>query len=219
MQAELSKWLSKYFSLHGKVNLPGLGVLSVVRIPSTNDFANKLFYPPLYRFRFENNLTAPEESLMQYLKKKLSLSNEQLHELLSKFADDMLAQLNNHGKLEWEGIGRFSMDEMNVVQFTPSDNQRGFLEEVKYEHVIRDQFTHDVLTGDKIQSSDELHTYFEEQRRRKFLSQWKIASLVFLLLFIGLLIARFMLGNFSILESRHDRIHPKDAASTYVLKN
>ncbi len=219
MQAELSKWLSKYFSLHGKVNLPGLGVLTVVRIPSTNDFANKLFYPPLYRFRFENNLTAPDESMLQYLTKKLQISNEQLHELLSGFADEMHAQLENHGKLEWEGIGKFTTNENKVVQFTPSENQLAFLEEVKYEHVIRDQFSHDVLTGDKIQTSEELHTYFEEQKRRKFLSEWKIASLVFLVLFVGLLVARFMSGNFSVLEPRQDRIHPKDAASTYVLKN
>lgn len=219
MDKEISKYLSKYFSLHGMITIPGLGELSVIRIPSTNDFANKLFYPPLYRYRFENNLHSPEVSLLEYLKRKLSLDDDQLQVLLTNFGEDINAQLNENGKLDWEGIGRFTLDEKNVVHFFPVNNQSTFSDQIKYEHVTRDQYVTDVLIGDYSQSSEDLNNYLEEQNNARLKQMWKTASIILVSISIALLIYRFMLGNFDLFDPRHDPINPKDSPPSYSILN
>ena len=216
---ELSKYLSKYFSLNGQVTIPGLGELSVIRIPSTNDFANKLFYPPLFRYRFENNLAAPPENLLNYLRKKLKVSDDTLQEQLTQFGEEVNAQIHSQGKLEWEGIGKFTLDEKNNVLFSPLNNQISYSEEIKYVHVVRDQFTHDVMSGDNVQSIEELNKYIEEQKQYQSRQYWKTTSLVICVVAIAILIARYMMGSFTFFEPRHNPIKAKDSSATYFLKN
>ena len=216
MQLDISKWLYKYFSLNGSVAIPGLGVLSLIRVPSTNDFANKLFYPPIYRYRFDHSPEITDEGMLSYLKIKLHLTDEQLNQQLAEFSDEICNRLVKLGEIDWEGVGTFR-NINNEIVFVPSKNDSVFLNEIKYEHVVRDSYSHDVLTGDRVQSSEDLQAYFEEQRSNTMGDRWKLFSIIIFVISLALLVIRFMMGSFSILDSRYDRVIPKQALSTYTL--
>lgn len=216
MQLQLSKWLYKYFSLNGYVTIPGLGNLSLIRVPSTNDFANKLFYPPMYRYRFEYAPDTMDEALLSYLQTNLDLTEEQLQQSLSEFSREINNSLKKLGKIDWEGVGSFQLNNDEVV-FAASKNDTAYLGEIKYEHVVRETYSHDVLTGDRVQSSEDLQAYFEEQKSRKIGEKWKIFSIITLMISIALLVMRFMMGNFSLFDSRYNRVIPTEAESTYSL--
>ncbi len=216
MQLDLSKWLLKYFSLNGSVTVPGLGKLTLVRVPSTNDFANKLFYPPLYRYRFESNSADLDEGVLRYLKFNLQVSDEQLEQLIHVFTNEVGTLLAQTGEIHWEGLGLFQQINNEIV-FTPSNTEVALLDEVKYEHVVRDTYSHEVLTGDRIQQSEDLQAYFEDQKSTQSIEHWKIFSLVIVLLTVALLVARFMQGDFHPTDSRVDRIKFKQESSTYNL--
>jgi hypothetical protein len=218
MEVNLSKWLYKYFSSHGNVAIPGLGYLSLIRVPSTNDFANKLFYPPIHRFHFEYMLDASDENLNIYLKNELKIGDDELERMILNFTETVQKDLEQNGTLVWEGIGRFDLTANNQVQFIAEKEQDVYLSPIQYEHVIRETYSHDVLTGDRVQTSDELHTYFEEQRNRGALDTWKVTSLIILTASVVLIIARFMIGSFSIFEERQNKLNASEQASTYVLK-
>ena len=216
MQLDLSKWLLKYFSLNGSVTVPGLGKLTLVRVPSTNDFANKLFYPPLYRYRFESNPADVDEEVLKYLKYNLQVSDEQLAQLIHVFKKEVGAYLTQTGEIHWEGLGLFQQINNEIV-FTPSNTEVALLDQVKYEHVVRETYSHEVLTGDRIQQSEDLQAYFEEQKSNKSIEHWKIFSLVIVLLSVALLVFRFMQGDFHPIDSRYDRIIFKQESSSYNL--
>ena len=215
MQLEISKWLYKYFSLNGSVAIPGLGILSLIRVPSTNDFANKLFYPPIYRYRFEYSPEITDEAMFSYLKTNLQLSDEDLEKKLVAFSQEVKDHLSTFGEIDWEGVGTFQ-NKSNEVVFIPISNST-YLDEIKYEHVIRESFSHDVLTGDRIQTSEDLQAYFEEQKSNKIWDGWKLFSVVVLVISIALIIVRLTFGNFSLMDERYDRISPKQTGTTYTL--
>jgi hypothetical protein len=215
MQLEISKWLYKYFSLNGSVAIPGLGILSLIRVPSTNDFANKLFYPPMYRYRFEHIPEISDEAMFSYLKTNLELTDDDLEQKLALFSQELTDHLNKLGEIDWEGVGSFQ-NKNNEVVFVPFNNTT-YLDEIKYEHVVRETYSHDVLTGDRVQTSEDLHAYFEEQKSNKIWDRWKLFSMVILVISIALIIVRATYGNFSLLDARYDRVIPKQAGATYTL--
>lgn len=215
MQLEISKWLYKYFSLNGSVVIPGLGMITLIRVPSTNDFANKLFYPPMYRYRFEYNPDMTDAALSNYLKTNLQLADDELEERLTNFSHQLCDHLNTIGEIDWEGVGSFQ-NRNNEIVFVPL-NSTTYLDEIKYEHVIRESYSHDVLTGDRVQTSEDLHAYFEEQKSNKKWSGWKLFSMMILVFSIALITLRIAIGNFSFLDARYDRVVPKQAGVTYSL--
>ena len=208
-------WLYKYFSLNGSVAIPGLGILSLIRVPSTNDFANKLFYPPIYRYRFEYSPEITDEAMFSYSKTNLQLSDEDLEKKLVAFSQEVKDHLSTLGEIDWEGVGTFQ-NKSNEVVFIPISNST-YLDEIKYEHVIRESFSHDVLTGDRVQTSEDLQAYFEEQKSNKIWDGWKLFSVVVLVISIALIIVRLTFGNFSLMDERYDRISPMQTGTTYTL--
>ena len=215
MQLEISKWLYKYFSLNGSVVIPGLGIITLIRVPSTNDFANKLFYPPMYRYRFEYSPETTDAAMFSYLKTNLQLTDDELEQRLNDFSRELSDNLNKLGEIDWEGVGSFQ-NRNNEIVFVPLNNTT-YLDEIKYEHVVRESYSHDVLTGDRIQTSEDLHAYFEEQKSNKKWVGWKLVSMLIFVFSIVLIAVRVTIGNFSLLDARYDRVMPKQAGSTYTL--
>jgi nucleoid DNA-binding protein len=167
---------------------------------------------------FEYLLDASDENLNIYLKNELKIGDDELERMILNFTETVQKDLEQNGTLVWEGIGRFDLTANNQVQFIAEKEQDVYLSPIQYEHVIRETYSHNVLTGDKVQTSDELHTYFEEQRNRGALDTWKIASLIILTASVVLIIARFMIGSFSIFEERQNKLNASEQASTYILK-
>lgn len=214
MQLEISKWLYKYFSLNGSVVIPGLGIITLIRVPSTNDFANKLFYPPMYRYRFEYSPETTDAAMFSYLKSNLHLTDDELEQRLTNFSHELCDNLNKLGEIDWEGVGSFR-SQNNEIVFVPLKSTT-YLDEIRYEHVIRESYSHDVLTGDRVQTSEDLHAYFEEQKSIKKWVSWKLFSIITLLFSIALITFRVMIGNFSLLDAKYGRVVQKQAGATYT---
>lgn len=217
MNSEFSQSLYKYFSLKGEIGLPGLGVLSLIRVPSTNDFANKLFYSPVFRFHFEQTSEFADESRNAYLQSQLNIGEGEVDQLCNSFSHHVAEQLELNGRVEWEGIGFFVLNDAKRIDFVPQKELESFSGKIPYEHVVRESYSHDVLTGDRMQTSDDLHQYFEDQRRGMAWQEWQIASLVLVSIAAVAIITRFFLGNFSVLDGRYDRVNANETSITYTL--
>lgn len=218
MNSEFSRNLYKYFSLKGEIGLPGLGVLSLIRVPSTNDFANKLFYSPVFRFHFEQTTEYADVSRNAYLRSKLNIGDGELEQMCNSFSHHVAEQLELNGRVEWEGIGFFALNDAKRIEFFPLKELESFTGKIPYEHVVRESYSHDVLTGDRMQTSEDLHQYFEDQRRSIAWPEWKIASVVLISIAAAVITARFFLGNFSFLDARYNRLETSESAITYSLK-
>lgn len=218
MNSEFSRNLYKYFSLKGEIGLPGLGVLSLIRVPSTNDFANKLFYSPVFRFHFEQTPEYADASRNAYLRSQLNIGEDELEQMCNAFSLHVSEQLELNGRVEWEGIGLFVLNDAKRIEFVPQKEGDSFSGKIPYEHVVRESYSHDVLTGDRMQTSDELHQYFEDQRKGIAWQAWKTASLVLISIAAVIITARFFMGNFSVLDARYDQVHANDPSVSYTLK-
>lgn len=218
MNSEFSQSLYKYFSLKGEISLPGLGVLSLIRVPSTNDFANKLFYSPVFRFHFEQTSEYGDESRNAYLRSQLNIGDGELDQMCNSFSLHVAEQLELNGRVEWEGIGFFSLNDAKRIEFFPRKELESFTGKIPYEHVVRETYSHDVLTGDRMQTSEDLHQYFEDQRRGIAWPEWKIASVVLISIAAAVITARFFMGNFSFSDARYNRVNANETSITYTLK-
>ncbi|MEY3159240.1 MAG: hypothetical protein RLZZ49_720, partial [Bacteroidota bacterium] len=116
------------------------------------------------------------------------------------------------------GVGSFSLNEAKKVEFITQDELETLSGKLGYEHVVREIYSHDVLTGDKLQSSDDLHQYFVDQRKGQAWQRWKIASVFLISIAATSIVIRFFLGSFSFLDARYDPVHAKHAISTYTLQ-
>lgn len=202
--------------MNGKVTIPGLGVLSLIRVPSTNDFANKLLQAPMYRYHFEKKTQTIDTGLMRYLKINLQLSEDQIQNELTEFSHVLNERLGQFGELDWQGLGLFKRSN-NSLMFIPSNNEIVFGDTIKYEHVVRNSTIEHHLTIDGHQSSEEYDAYLNEQEAEKIAGQWKLFSKILFIISILFLLVRFMIGNFSILDARYHRVEPKQAKSNYSL--
>ncbi len=96
---ELPSLLYRYFSLNGKVSIPGLGDLSMVRVPAVIDFSTKQLFPPYQVLKFKTNNTdsTPEQS--SYIARLSGMNNELVDNELKVLGDSLRARLMAERKL------------------------------------------------------------------------------------------------------------------------
>lgn len=212
---ELPSLLYRYFSLNGKVSIPGLGDLSMVRVPAVIDFSTKQLFPPyqVLKFKINNTDSTPEQS--SYIARLSGMNNELVDNELKVLGDSLRARLMAERKLEWMDVGSFSVSDDGEIGFVPKTVTTDFFLPVQFTHVLRPDAEHTIKVGEDEKTNTDMEVFFEDQRANAGKSKWQKAALVLVLIALMLIGIRFMFGSFDLRESRYNPLKFITPKATY----
>ena len=212
---ELPSLLFRYFSLSGKVSIPGLGALSMVRIPAVIDFSTRQLFPPFQVLKFKTNNSDSTAEQSNYISRLSGLNKEIVDNELKILGESLRTRLMTERKLEWMDVGSFSISDEGEIGFVPKTVTTDFFLPVQYTHVLRPDAEHAIKVGEEEKTNTEMEVYFEDQRTNAGKNTWQKAALALGLLALLLLAIRFLFGGFDLRESRYNPIKFITPKETY----
>jgi len=201
---ELPSLLYRYFSLSGNVSIPGLGALSLKRIPAVNDFSSKQLLPPAQVLKYSTNVNPSLGEQSDYIARLSGMSKEHVDNELKILGEELKSRLMTERKLEWMDVGSFSVSDEGEIGFVPKAVTTEFFTSVRYVHVLRPDAEHTIKVGEEEKTNIDMEVFFEDQRANAGKNKWKKAALVLVSIALLLLAIRFMFGSFDFLESRYN---------------
>jgi len=212
---ELPNLLYRYFSLNGRVSIPGLGALSMVRIPAVIDFSTRQLMPPflVLKFKTNNSDSTPEQS--SYISRLSGMNKEHVDNELKILGEELKTRLMAERKLEWMDVGSFSVSDEGEIGFVPKTVTTDFFTPVHYVHVLRPDAEHTIKVGEEEKTNTDMEVFFEDQRANAAKNKWKKAALLLVFMAVLLLAIRFMFGSFDLLESRYNPLKFVSPKATY----
>jgi hypothetical protein len=212
---ELPSLLYRYFSLSGSVSIPGLGALSMVRIPAVIDFSTRQFFPPfqVLKFKTSNSDSTPEQS--NYIARLSGMNKEHVDNELKMLGEELKTRLMAERKLEWMDVGSFSVSDEGEIGFVPKTLATEFFTPVHYVHVLRPNAEHTIKVGEDEKTNTDMEVFFEDQRANEGKNKWKKAALAMVFIAALLLAIRFMFGSFDLIESRYNPLKFVSPKATY----
>ena len=201
---ELPSLLYRYFSLSGNVSIPGLGALSLKRIPAVNDFSSKQLLPPAQVLKYSTNVNPSLGEQSDYIARLSGMSKEHVDNELKILGEELKSRLMTERKLEWMDVGSFSVSDEGEIGFVPKAVTTEFFTSVRYVHVLRPYAEHTIKVGEEEKTNIDMEVFFEDQRANAGKNKWKKAALVLVSIVLLLLAIRFMFGSFDFLESRYN---------------
>ncbi len=214
---QLPQVLYRYFSLNGNVHIPGLGHLNLCRIPAINDFIGKKILPFSYVIRFDRWEDSIPAEQIAYIQKYTGLEKSQLEDQLRNLGEEMKLRLHQEGKIDWQGVGSFMLNENGEIVFHQKMNNTATHSDVRYKHIIREKVDHPVVVGEQETTLAEMEDYFEEKPKQRFFSGWRLGAAILLILIVSALSFRFFIGNFNLFEPMYSPINPIDPVSTHLI--
>lgn len=214
---QLPQVLYRYFSLNGSVHIPGLGQLNLCRIPAINDFIGKKILPFSYVIRYDRWEEGIPPEQLAYLQKHAGMDKSQLDEQLEILGFEMKLRLEQEGKIDWQGLGTFMLNENGEIVFHQKMNNTATHADVRYKHVIREKVDHPVVVGEQETTLAEMEEYFEEKPKPSFFSGWRLGAAIITAVIVSALSVRFFMGNFDIFEPMYSPLHLNDPVSTHII--
>lgn len=177
--------IARYLSFQKKVSIKDVGTFSVEELPARLDFPNKLLHAPEHILHF-NPKWSNDELFEQWAQQQLGLSQQEIKAQLQNLSADFQRTLSDKNEITWEGIGRFSKNDQQLILFS-----NGFSAvkrpPVAAEKVIRKNAQHAIRVGEQEKTNVEMEELLQMQSN-KTLSLWKLfAFTLFLLAFLAIL--------------------------------
>lgn len=177
--------IARYLSFQKKVSIKDVGTFSVEELPARLDFPNKLLHAPEHILHF-NPKWSNDELFEQWTQQQLGLSQQEIKAQLQNLSADFQRTLSDKNEITWEGIGRFSKNDQQLILFS-----NGFSAvkrpPVAAEKVIRKNAQHAIRVGEQEKTNVEMEELLQMQSN-KTLSLWKLfAFTLFLLAFLAIL--------------------------------
>ncbi len=177
--------IARYLSFQKQVSIKDVGTFSVEELPARLDFPNKLLHAPEHILHF-NPKWSNDELFEQWAQKQLGLSQQEIKAQLQNLSADFQRTLSEKNELTWEGIGRFSKNDQQLILFT-----NGF-EAVKRppvvaEKVIRKNAQHSIRVGEQEKTNVEMEELLQTQSRKTRNLWWLFALALFLTAFLAIL--------------------------------
>ena len=178
--------LYEFLIINKKLNLPGIGTISLRQNSSQLDFTNKQFSSPSFYFVLDHENDKPSKKVFDWLSSSLGISEWDAIRSMNDFSFSLKNRVAEAGEVKWEGIGVLKRDNAGNFKLDPHIITLQTEPAVHAEKVIREKFEHTVLVGEKEKSSVEMVEYFAEDAPKKNYS-WIIAVIITVLavMFIG----------------------------------
>lgn len=111
---DIANYLSELLSLHGEINVPGLGYFVHERVSGYYNDAEGKFYPPGFKIQFDPQIIEGDDTLTKYIaeSKKISLASSKY------FTEKYITGLKNEVALQdvpFADLGWFYMDKGRIA--------------------------------------------------------------------------------------------------------
>lgn len=211
----ISRLLYNYLLQKGEMSVPGFGGFRINRLSAKNDFAAKQVLPPTRTLLFDHSFQQPSDHQLNFLVGKTGKPFNQLLDQLKVWGKRLSERVQANGTVVWPELGEFSIDERGSLHFTSVATFNGFDTAVGYTHVLREQHQHTIKVGEDERTSNEMESYFEEQKQRATYFNWQAFSVFLLILMTVLLGYRFTLGSHDLKTHRYNPISPSISTPLY----
>ena len=202
MYESLYRFLVKY----KKIDLPGIGAISLQVQPAESDFVNRSLSPPAYFFILEKaRLTAdteknekntvgqekeaPSRKLFSWLAANLNITEREAVIQFTNFLFDLKKQLETGKEITWNGVGHFQKDSDGEIEFKGFKKEFPFLEGIIEKKVIRENAEHTMLVGEVEKTSTEMNEMLLNpvvtHEKRSYWWVWPVAIILLIAVFLG----------------------------------
>lgn len=122
--------ITAYLFSEGSVSLPGLGVLSISKIPAKRSPSKNKIYAPEFNVNFTDSIHEHDsnKNFIEFLSNKYNISNSKAEKEINSYSIKLLNNLANFNSAQIENLGEFSR-EKDKIQFNFSDNFNELLKE------------------------------------------------------------------------------------------
>jgi len=170
--------LNRYLYLNKSLQVPGLGSICLEILPASIDSSTRSVLPPVYQFRFDKFIDAPDKDFFSYLSAHQQVSDYEALRQYNDFAYALRDRLNYSREAAWDGLGVLIKDDTGEIHFESAFEKPFFLQPVPAEKVVRLGAKHNLLVGDRVRSSREMSDWFAEEPVHGNRLWWLVALLI-----------------------------------------
>ena len=161
------------------VKLPGVGVLLVDKKPATISSGERIIHPPTTQINFIEDSSIEFEN-----------GDGERGEVIYKLGQ-RLRGMQQHEKIKIGHLGYFQKSEGGDYIFSQNEVDYPTSTSLTAEQVVRKEAVHEVTVGDKVRSSAEMSSYYEEPEEA-VKSNWWILALTLAIISIALIVFYFL---------------------------
>jgi len=168
------QYLVKYFSLHKRLVLPGIGLLNTSTQPAQLEFVEKTLHPPVSSVLFYHDEVITDDHFVSFLSKEIKASESEAGNRFNKFISQLTNKLHAGLELQLPGLGVLTKNEIGY-SFTSAENVQRFYPGVVAEKVIRQNAQHTIRVGEDQKTSAEMYKILHKEVQH---DRWWIAAIV-----------------------------------------
>jgi nucleoid DNA-binding protein len=214
---QLPTLLYRYFAQTGHVAIPSMGNLVCKKGISKNDFTSREISPGELNYEFTSGDLSAKDEQVNFLVQHTGKSKDDVQHSLVMLGEALHNRLHQDKRLEWMGVGSFSVTENGEIQFQTKNNPIELNKPVHYQHVIRQNAVHEMRVGEDQRSTTEMEAYFDEQKSLAGRFEWKKGAFVLLFALAAALLVRFSMGSFNLMDGRYHKVKLTNSEKTYKL--
>ena len=210
-------FFTRYLMLNGEATIPGVGRFELNRFAARHDVNQDLITPPVYTVTFNSNKTEMSSSQQDYMMRKLNLNEENLQKESQAFAELMHETLQKDRGMDWPGVGKLTLSEGGSIYFEGIRFEYEFLKAQPFLKKKHTDLSTEEESAEESSIEDQPDEYSGDSVSESSNNSWRFTSLLLFSLVVIILFIRFMLGSFSIVESRYGPFKASYPSSTYKL--
>jgi len=174
--------LYRYFILHKKLNLPGIGNFILERKPADADFVNKCIHPAVYSVSLQQTEEKASHKFYAWIAAALDISEKEAVIKFNDFIYDLKNKISSGNSIEWSGLGILKKSLGGGINFT-GQTITSVEKAVPAQKIIREKAEHSVLVGERERSSAEMSEFLNQPDAKRSL-WWVLPVAVALLAFV-----------------------------------
>ena len=174
--------LHRYFILHRKLNLPGIGNFILERKPAEADFVNKCIHPPVYSVSLQLEEDKAPHKFYTWIAAAFNISENEAVIKFNEFLYEMKNKINSGTAIEWSGFGVLKKGLGGGINFTGQAIE-SVEKAVPAQKIIRENAEHSVLVGERERTSAEMSEFLNQPDAKRSL-WWVLPVAAALLAFI-----------------------------------
>ncbi len=144
--------LTAYFIKNKKLYIPTLGCFTLMKLPATLDFADRLIYPPAHQVSFFEKEELDEDQII-FISENRDIDTRDAEQQLLALGQQIKHNIQQ-SPFNWKGVG--VLEYLND-KFVFHTHEKKILLPVTANKVFRENTHHAVLVGEQEMQSDNMH--------------------------------------------------------------
>lgn len=182
----MDQYLHKYFALHKKISLPGIGVFAAVAEPAQLDFTERLLHAPKYSVQYFETEDTEVKDFCHFLATEKNISDADAEKSFNRFLQKLQNVLATENSLHLKGIGTIAGN-AGVYNFIAETND--LLQPINAERVIRKNAEHTIKVGEAEKTSTQMQELLQHTETK---DRWWIAAVLLAALGTGAILYYYL---------------------------